>query len=385
MATTIGRAGKQVFSALVSPGPNVDGSLNSPIPVGSPNPLTSPPLSTTKPTNFSDNYNTQKLSSFKLRESNSLSKLETVSNDNELEKTLQECLTLDTEPAFSPKAVPYTPKTPHLQTPKLGDPLYSQISSSFTPSSTNKSTPPISTSTFFPTQNEPPKKLNTMQTMEKEQLLAELRQLKMQNEILTNEIINTKLESQTQLENERNEKAQMIQNLEKENALLLQQLLSEKLQSEATLEKEKQNFIDSIKKMEEEKTYLELKVYNLEDSQRSEIGVLTMEKSMYENQLQELERKQQETIEQLNQTKIENFEIITEFNSKEDELLLQLKSLEQDKNNLMLLIQENMRKKDLENARLSKEIDEMKNLMFEKFSLMEKERNLLTEKLQLAE
>jgi hypothetical protein len=160
MATTISRAGKQVFANIVSPGnpshsQNGNTANSTPFSPNGHTGMGSPPLtngskamlSSTLP-NSNQQSLTEQLSSFRnLRESISLNKLENYSNDDnydeDLEQTLQECLTLETsndrKNTFSPLPSNYKPTDSlnngfsTVRTPKLSDPGYSQISHSFTP------------------------------------------------------------------------------------------------------------------------------------------------------------------------------------------------------------------------------------------------------------
>jgi ankyrin repeat protein len=404
MATTISRAGKQVFANIVSPGnpnTNQNGNTASSTPF-SPNghaAMSSPPLTNGSKTMLSStlpNSNqqslTEQLSSFRnLRESISLSKLENYSNDDnyddDLEQTLQECLTLDTSTgrnnAFSPLPSNYKPTDSlnngftSIRTPKLSDPGYSQISHSFTPLSSSSS---------------------SSKKQSKDDLLAELQALKRQNEQLTAQMEYNRLEQEKNLELEKHSKLLLVQSLEFENQRLLQQLIEEKMKSETTLEKEKQEFIKSIKEMEEEKESLEIKMYSLEEERKTEIGFFIMEKAEFDRQLAEIEKKQTLTLQQLQET-IPIPEEDNNTNIKDDAksskyqnaidinntLQSQLHKMEEEKQALLESIKQNTIKQENENTKLSSEILLLQQEMHEKLFLMEKDKIALTEKLKTAE
>lgn len=449
MATTIGRAGKQVFAAMVSP---TNGQQPAPT-VSTPSSTPKPLLSQTLPTSSSSKLlstpvadppisNAQKLQSFRFKESNSLSRLDTYSNDwTDLEKTLQECMNLETHEELSPKIPLHLQGSsnsrgnlsPSNRPPKLGDGTNRAISQSLNSngySSLNHQgslhsvlspqlSPKVETHAFsgLSSSNLNPAEVNDVSTAttapivahrasyDKEQLLAQLEHLKQQNALLTDQIEATRIESQTQLEYERHQKLLTIANLEKENQQLLQQLMTEKLRSEQQLEKEKHLFIQSIRKMEEDKKQLETKLYELEDSKSTEIGLYVMEKLTMEKQLAELERKQALTLQQIqNHSPPNNSPNLNtgerEFSSadllaaasldpdqqeQQDNLLNQLQAMEQEKQQLMALIQENLSKSQQENSKLTEEIESMKNAVNSKLLQMEQEKLQLAEKLKQAE
>ncbi|RYG94685.1 hypothetical protein EON65_57105 [archaeon] len=126
--------------------------------------------------------------------------------------------------------------------------------------------------------------------MEKEQLLAALQVLKMQNQMLTHKIEVDKQENQLKMDYERKARMAAVSVLEQENQHLLRQLTESKNEAESKLQEEKRKFEATLLAIDQEKKKLQVQVHQLQKDSEKEISKLVQERDSIEKQATELER-----------------------------------------------------------------------------------------------
>eukprot|EP01038_Epipyxis_sp_PR26KG_P009749 gene9749-13116_t len=282
------------------------------------------------------------------------------------------------------------------------DNLYSTAANSFSGGFSMATTASNSSKEYSSTnhdQNKIIKNENSIVDREKQDLLDALELMKTQNKMLTHRIEKTHLESQQQIQQERNEKEKIISKLEQEKLLLHQELLNTQNQTEQKLLNERNEFFKIMKKLEEEKELLTEKVNETMEQADVEAGLLDFQRAEYQqkvelfekeklelaNRMDEIEKRSQDMMNKVainhlkDEKKIENIDFLEK---ERYQLRIRLEQMENEKETLFKSLVE-VEKMTKEHAiQLAEQLENEKQMMLQSVNKLEEEKKLLSDRIK---
>lgn len=218
--------------------------------------------------------------------------------------------------------------------------------------------------------------------LEKQELLAALEVLKMQNQMLSNRIEKNQHESKLQVEYERQERMLAISALERENKDLLNKLVDAKERAEKQLREEKEAFSNTLALLEAEKDDLQVRLDSIQIQSAQAIEQLSLEHSKMEKDILKLECDKQDMYSKVLQIEALNDSAILE--SELANLRSHIQQVELEKTNLHLQMQYNEQQMTEQNIKLNERLMEERQAAEQRVQAIEAQRNEVSSRLEEA-